>query len=192
MTRPSARRRNNADVMKLYRRCLAEEEAREMPPRKGASGRPKEAARRAMERTAEKLDYGTWQSVETAVKRWAAANGADIETYGMVLDDNFSMEVRLIQDAVGKMLTACDDLIAGAGSLEMDHTVDVLKEVAETLDLEMPTHLCPLCKAVVPGCKECDGSGWWAGVDVYVDPKLLDAEDICVVVDGKVVALEEM
>ncbi len=157
-------------------------------------GRPMEAKRRAMEHVAEEFDYSSWESVLVVVRRWEAAHGAQLETWGMELDPGFSETVRLIQNSVDALLDACDLLDDGVRDWSGGAVVgfaEVLGDIREHLQLGRPRCLCPACKAVVKDCNVCEGDGWFDEIEDGTDRRLLDSEDIHVESMGVVIRLED-
>ncbi len=157
-------------------------------------GRPKEAKRRAMELVAEEFDYSSWESVLVVVRRWEAAHGAQLETWGMELEPGFSEAVRLIQNSRDALMKACDDLEDGMGAIDSTNTEEYYEwfgSVRERIQESRPRCLCPACKAVVKDCLECEGDGWFDEVEDGTDRRLLDSEDIHVESMGVVIRLED-
>ena len=193
----TATRRKNEDVIELYLKYLDEEEEKDPSPEGGHARKlgDRGPKARAVLRVKDELDYVDVGGVRLVVLKWERKKLAKLNTYGMDLDRKYSEGVRLVQDSVALMLSACNDLIEGAKSLDSGARVDVQDlayEMHGALQEEMPTDLCPYCKAAYDECEQCDGDGWFSdGVEDGIDPRLLDAEEVHIMLGPNVVKLAD-
>ncbi len=167
------------DTIAIYKRLLAEEEAK---PGTGAKGRQKEPRRRTFERMVEVCGFSHWTSAQTAVRRWEPSQRPlEFETFGMELSDEFAAMIRTKQDKAKRIIAAQIELKAA--------------EAEVNGEVEIPTHLCPFCKACFSGCEYCEGDGWYEGFPMIpggFSSKLLDEDDIHVEYKGKVIPIEDL
>lgn len=195
--RVSVRRKRHAPdkVVGLYQEYLAEEMKviPIKPEGDKVKGRAKGASRRAMDRVSAELGYVSYQSVRLALDRWNKARSAEIETFGRLLDPEFSRAVRILQDGVDNLLSVCADLKEGLKALDLEAQDTLLEDVDDImsgLKQERPGVLCPYCKQLTEECSKCDGDGWWDSLDGDIDPRLTDPVNVHVMQDGKIVPLE--